>query len=142
MSDRPPRWMSRVLYAAGAYNIAWGASVVFAPLLFFRWAHAAPPNYPEIWQCVGMIVGVYGVGYLVAARDPLRHWAVVLVGFLGKLFGPVGFLLSLRGTTYPRALGWINVTNDLVWLVPFAIILYRALEFERRRGRRDELTRE
>jgi small multidrug resistance pump len=126
-----PRWMSAVLYAAGAYNLAWGALVVAAPLLFFRWAHAAPPNYPEIWQCVGMIVGVYGVGYLVAARDPVRHWAVVLVGFLGKLFGPVGFLISLRSTTYPRALGWINVTNDLIWLVPFALILYRAYKFER-----------
>ena len=38
------------------------------------------PRYPQIWQCVGMIVGVYGVGYLVAASDPLRHWPIVLVG--------------------------------------------------------------
>jgi small multidrug resistance pump len=141
MINRHPRWMSFVLYAAGAYNLAWGAIVVCAPLLFFRWAKVAPPNYPEIWQCVGMIVGVYGVGYVIAARDPFRHWAVVLVGFLGKLFGPVGFLLSLRGTTYPRALGWINVTNDLIWLVPFAIILYRAREFERWRMLRDDATR-
>lgn len=44
-------------------------------------------NYPEIWQCVGMIVGVivgvYGIGYLVAASDPRRHWPIVLVGLLG-----------------------------------------------------------
>jgi small multidrug resistance pump len=125
--DDAPRWARGVLYAAGAYNVAWGALVVFRPLLFFQWAGAAPPNYPEIWQCVGMVVGVYGVGYLVAARDPFRHWPVVLVGFLGKLFGPVGFLLTLRGgSSYPRALGWINVTNDLIWLAPFALILARA----------------
>ena len=127
--------MSWVLYAAGAYNLAWGTLVVCVPLLFFQWAHAAPPNYPEM--------GVYGVGYLVAARDPFRHWAIVLVGFLGKLFGPIGFLNSLRRgtTTYPRAFGWINVTNDLIWLVPFAIILYRAYEFERRRGPESETRR-
>jgi small multidrug resistance pump len=46
------------------------------------------PRYPDIWQCVGMIVGVYGVGYLIAAFDPLRHWPVILVGLLGKVLGP------------------------------------------------------
>jgi hypothetical protein len=133
-----PRWMGRVLAAAGAYNLAWGAVVVLSPSLFFRWAGAAPPNYPEIWQCVGMIVGVYGVGYLIAARDPFRHWPVILVGFLGKLFGPVGFLLTLGGASnYPRALGWVNVTNDLIWIAPFAAILAGAYRAERARSARD-----
>jgi hypothetical protein len=127
--------MCWVLAAAGAYNLAWGAFVVLWPGAFFRWAGAEPPNYPEIWQCVGMIVGVYGVGYLVAARDPFRHWAIVLVGFLGKFFGPLGFLWSLwRGGSYPRSLGLVNVTNDLVWLVPFALILRGAYRYERARG--------
>ncbi len=39
-----------------------------------------------------MISGVYGVGYAAAALDPLRHWTIVLVGFLGMVFGPVGFV--------------------------------------------------
>lgn len=139
MSERSahPRWMSWALAAAGVYNLAWGAVVVVFPSLFFEWAGAAPPNYPEIWQCVGMVVGVYGVGYLIAARDPFRHWPVILVGFLGKLFGPVGFLLTLRGASnYPRAFGWINVTNDLVWLAPFAVILAAAYRAERAASKR------
>lgn len=127
-----PRWMSRALAAAGVYNLAWGAAVVLWPSLFFEWAGAAPPNYPEIWQCVGMVVGVYGVGYLIAARDPFRHWPITFVGFLGKLFGPIGFLLTLRGASnYPRSFGWINVTNDLIWLAPFALILVGAYRHER-----------
>ena len=87
-----PLWMKQVLQAAAVYNLAWGATVIAAPLLLFRWAAMEEPRYPQIWQCVGMIVGVYGVGYWIAAYDPYRHWPIVLVGFLGKIFGPIGFL--------------------------------------------------
>ncbi len=130
-ATQPPRWMSTVLYAAGVYNIVWGASVVIFPLAFFRWADAAPPNYPQIWQCLGMVVGVYGVGYWIAARAPFRHWPIVFVGFLGKLFGPIGFVQTARTGGWPLRMGWLNVTNDLIWLVPFALILYRAYQHER-----------
>lgn len=118
--------MSRVLLAAGAYNILWGGFVVLFPLTMFRWFGMAPPNYPQLWQCIGMIVGVYGLGYAIAARDPLRHWPIVLVGFLGKVLGPVGFLQAALAGDFPWRFGWINVTNDLIWWVPFALILHEA----------------
>lgn len=118
--------MKTVLLLAAAYNLAWGAAVVLLPGLAFDLAGMAPPRYPEIWQCVGMIVGVYGVGYAVAAFDPLRHWPIVLVGLLGKVLGPVGFLdAALRGAL-PWAFGWTILLNDLVWWWPFGSILLRA----------------
>ena len=85
------RWIRQVLLLAAVYNIAWGGFAVFFPLAPFRWAGMEPPNYPQLWQCIGMIVGVYGIGYAIAAADPLRHWPIVLVGLLGKVFGPIGF---------------------------------------------------
>ena len=77
-------WQRRVLMAAGLYNLIWGAAVVLFPNGLFRLTGIADPLYPGIWQCVGMIVGVYGIGYLTAARQPLRHWPIVLVGLLGR----------------------------------------------------------
>ncbi|MBA3320017.1 MAG: alkyl hydroperoxide reductase, partial [Pyrinomonadaceae bacterium] len=102
--------MSWWLYAAGIYNIAWGTWVVLFPLAFFQWAGMESPNYPEIWQCVGMVVGVYGVGYWIAARNPFRHWPVVLVGFLGKLLGPIGFVQAARQGSLPWRFGLLNLT--------------------------------
>lgn len=58
-------WASRWLWAAGIYNLLWGGMTVAFPDLLFDLTGIARVNYPEIWQCVGMIVGVYGIGYYV-----------------------------------------------------------------------------
>ncbi|MEM9296692.1 MAG: hypothetical protein AAGA57_12905, partial [Planctomycetota bacterium] len=55
-----PRWMTHALWAAAAYNLLWGAWVVALPNTFFDWTGMPRPVHPSIWQCVGMIVGVYG----------------------------------------------------------------------------------
>jgi peroxiredoxin len=121
-----PAWAKNALYAAAIYNLIWGAIVIVAPLAIFRWAAMEEPRYPQIWQCVGMIVGVYGVGYWIAARDPFRHWPIILVGFLGKILGPIGFLDAALKGTLPWAWGATIITNDLIWWVPFASLLYLA----------------
>ena len=116
-------WMRRVLLLAAIYNVLWGAFAVGFPLAAFRWAGLAPPNYPELWQCVGMLVGVYGVAYAAAVRDPYRHWPVVLAGLLGKILGPIGFVHAAITGRLPWALGWTILTNDVAWWIPFALIL-------------------
>jgi len=119
-----PAWMSRWLVAAGIYNLAWGGLTVLVPGWLFDLTGMERPNYPFIWQCVGMIVGVYGIGYLAAAGDPFRHWPIVLVGFLGKIFGPLGYAMGVLDGTVPPAFGVTLPTNDLIWWVPFGLILY------------------
>ncbi len=87
--SRNKPWIAWVLWAAAIYNLVWGGFVILFPMLPFRLAGMEPPNYPEIWQCLGMVVGVYGVGYAIAATNPLRHWPIVLVGLLGKILEPI-----------------------------------------------------
>jgi hypothetical protein len=122
-----PRWQSTVLRAAAVYNLAWGALTVLSPAWLFDLTGLEPPTYPFIWQCVGMIVGVYGVGYWIAASNPLRHWPIVLVGLLGKVLGPIGYLQGLLTGAVPAEFGVTLVTNDLIWWAPFALILWGAL---------------
>jgi peroxiredoxin len=118
--------MTTCLIAAGAYNLAWGALTVLFPDWLFSLTGMERPNYPFIWQCVGMIVGVYGIGYLAAARDPARHWPIVLVGLLGKIFGPIGYAMGVLQGTVPAAFGVTIPTNDLIWWIPFAAMLVHA----------------
>lgn len=126
-----PAWMKITLQWAGIYNILWGAWVVLLPNSFFEWVQMDLPNYPAIWQSVGMIVGVYGLGYYIAAYNPYQHYPIILVGFLGKLFGPIGFLMYALQGKIAWQFGIVNITNDLIWLIPFAIILYKTYLFHK-----------
>ena len=73
-----------------------------------------------------MIVGVYGVGYAIAATDPSRHWPIVLVGMPGKVLGPIGFVQAARSGELPWSFGWTILTNDLIWWPAFVAILWLA----------------
>ncbi|MEC7110009.1 MAG: hypothetical protein VXX11_08355, partial [Planctomycetota bacterium] len=95
-NDRIPTWVTASLKLAGWYNLLWGGLVVVFPSLFFKlsgWQDR--PTEPFIWQALGMVIGVYGVGYLISANDPIRHWPIILVGLMGKVLGPLGFLFAL-----------------------------------------------
>jgi small multidrug resistance pump len=121
-------WLGRVLVAGGIYNLLWGATVVITPDLPFRLAGMEPLSGTgrAIWQCLGMVIGVYGIGYLAASTAPSRHWPIVLVGLLGKVFGPIGFVWTAMRGDIPWTFGWTIITNDLIWWVPFAMILRQA----------------
>jgi peroxiredoxin len=126
MKNLTPGWMRRTLLAAGLYNMVWGAWVILFPNAQFDWLGMPHPNYPQFWQCIGMIVGVYGLGYAIAAADPARHWPIVLVGFLGKVFGPLGMVQALWTGALPPVFAVNCLFNDLVWWIPFALILRHA----------------
>lgn len=129
-SKPSPRWMKWLLMIAAIYNVGWGLFVIFFPTLPFLWIGIEPPNYPSLWQCIGMIVGVYGIGYGIAAFDPVRHWPIVLVGLLGKVFGPIGFVWTASRGELPWAAGATILTNDLIWWIPFAAILLHAIRHD------------
>ena len=118
-----PSWMSTTLKVAAAYNIVWGVWVGLFPQHFFDLTGMDRINHPMIWQGMGMVIGVYGIGYWWASYDPIRHWPIVAVGFLGKIFGPLGFVFNFLTGQAPAAFGYTLITNDLIWWVPFFLIL-------------------
>lgn len=122
-------WMSTVLKGAAVYNILWGAWVVLFPSQFFQLTGMEIPNQLMIWQGMGMVIGVYGLGYWWASYAPVRHWPIVAVGFLGKIFGPIGFVFNYLQDIVPAAFGWTLITNDLIWWIPFFLILKTAHQF-------------
>lgn len=123
MNEQGPSWARPILLLAAVYNLAFGAYAIFWPLSWFELGGMAAPQHPFLWQCIGMIVGVYGIGYACAATAPLRHWPIVLVGLLGKVLGPIGFADAAIQGTLPWQAGWLILSNDLIWWLPFAVIL-------------------
>lgn len=111
------------LKVAAIYNLIWGAWVVLFPNHFFELVGMELPLHPMIWQGMGMVIGVYGLGYWWAAQDPLTHWPIIAVGFLGKIFGPIGFLFNYLQGAVPFEFIYTLFTNDFIWWIPFFLIL-------------------
>lgn len=118
-------WKFYVLFLAGVYNMVWGASVVFYPEYFFQKFGLGLPSYPVIWQGMGMVIGLYGLGYAIAAFNYYRHWPIVFIGFLGKMFGPAGWAWYYAKGEMPFEFLYIHIFNDFIWLIPFGAILWQ-----------------
>jgi hypothetical protein len=97
---------------AGAYNLAWGAYSMIDPQWLFRFAGMPPINYPDIFACLGMVVGVYGFLYWQVARDPEHGLEIAAVGLLGKILGPIGLVRLLATGAWPIESAILCVTND------------------------------
>jgi hypothetical protein len=129
MSERvdwviPRRRMHQTVFLlAGVYNIAWGVFSAVHPQWLFRFAGMGLDNHPQIFACLGMVVGLYGIVYLEVARAPERGWLLAAVGFVGKILGPIGLAGLILTKTWPMSTIVLSVTNDLIWLIPFGVYL-------------------
>ena len=118
-----------ILAAAAAYNIAFGLWAALFPLSFFDLFALPPPRYPAIWACLGMVVGLYGLVYALAARDLERAAPLVAIGLLGKLLGPLGWVATVAQGEWPLRSVTLLVFNDLIWWLPFGLLLLDGTRF-------------
>ena len=120
----PRRRFHRITFlCAGIYNIVWGSWVALDPHWLFRFAEMEAMRYPELYVCIGMIVGIYGILYLEVARRPESGWLMAAVGLLGKILGPAGWLVAVSSGAWAPASGVLILTNDLIWWIPMALYL-------------------
>jgi len=120
------RFHRAVFLAAGMYNLGWGVFSAVDPQWLFRFADMPLPNYPEIFACLGMVIGLYGIVYLEVARVPESSWLLAAVGLLGKLLGPLGWLTLVWSGRWPLQTLVLCLTNDVMWWIPFGLYLYDA----------------
>ena len=124
-----------VFVAAGLYNILWGLYSALDPQWLFRFAGMPPSNTPEIFACLAMVVGLYGVVYFEVARVPERGWLLAAVGLAGKVLGPIGLAQLLWTGQWPLSAAVLCLTNDLIWWIPFGLYLRDAWPFWRQQLR-------
>ena len=123
----PRRPFHRVVFLlAGLYNIVWGLYSSLDPQWLFRFTGMPLQNHPEVFACLAMVVGLYGILYLEVARRPERGWLLAAVGLLGKVLGPIGLCVLIARGTWPSSAAVLCLTNDFVWWIPFGLYLVDA----------------
>lgn len=123
---RQPRWMTYVLVAAALFSFAACSEAILNPLWMFQSTGLRVPQYPEIWQCFGLMLGILGIGYLAAATNPLHHWPIVLVGWLGKIAVPLWLLYCAAEGRFSWVFARNVAISEAIWWVPFGLILWRS----------------
>ena len=112
-----------IFTAAAAYNILFGLWASLFPHAFFNILQLDPPRYPGIWACLGMVVGLYGVGYGYAAWRLDRAFPFIAIGLAGKILGPIGWVIAVRNGELPFRTFPLIVFDDLLWWLPFGLFL-------------------
>ena len=93
-----------------------------------------------------MVVGLYGLVYLqVAFTDPQRRSSSIVfgghrfeydftrfligVGLVGKVLGPIGFVLAVKNGELPVRMFPLIALDDLIWWAPFTMYLINGTRF-------------
>ncbi|NJR42304.1 MAG: hypothetical protein HC767_06235 [Akkermansiaceae bacterium] len=98
------------------------------PHLWFDWIGAERLNHPMIWQGAGLLMGLLGIGLIFSARNPVGNWVVILIAFLKFIASTTLFSVALFNRDIPFHSVWMLVINDLIWLAPFAMMLWASLQ--------------
>lgn len=119
--------MRLALITAGVYHILFALWTNLWPFHAFDIIGLLRPNHPMLWRTLGLISGGLGLAFLIAARDPLRNWLVVLFGLIK--FSVAGILAgaSVFSGELPFASLILLLLDDLLWILPFTYILWAAL---------------
>ena len=123
MSPYRARLYRTIFAAAAAYNAAFGVWAGFFPQSFFTRFDLTPSNYPAIWSCLGMVVGVYALGYAYASRHLDRAAPFIAIGLVGKLLGPAGWIVTVASGEWPVRTLTLILFNDVIWWLPFSLFL-------------------
>ena len=127
MSDLKRMRLHRfTFFAAGGYNILWGLGSAVYPVWFFQLARMEEPRYPEVFACLGMVIGLYGVLYIRVALNPESGLWVALIGLIGKTLGPIGLVFLVVQGKWPVRSLFLIIANDIIWWIPFGLYLHDA----------------
>ena len=127
-------WMRYLLRFAGCYNLLVGVNLTVFYHEMFKTLGLPKPDLIMYVQLTGILVALFGVGYLLVASNPLQNRNLLLLGFLSKLLGSiVGTGYVVLGTM-PPVFMVVLVFSDIIYLPLFWIILCRIYRIAHKRA--------
>ena len=118
-------WMARLLWFVGGYNLVAGVGMLCFYHEGYKLLGLEKPQLNLPIQLVGVLVGLFGIGYWMVAANPVANRNILLLGWWSKALGSVlGIYYVCVGKLPPLFLALLFV-SDIVYLPPFYLILRR-----------------
>jgi hypothetical protein len=112
------------LVVGALYDLAFAALMVLAPQLPARLLSLPLPGERFYLSLLAVLLAMLALLYLVAAEDPRRYSAVVVVASLGRCAGAAAFALAAYGRPDLRGL-WTLAAADLAFGVVHGLLWMR-----------------
>ena len=117
--------MTWLLRAAGCYNLLVGTNLFFFVHENFKFLGLEKPHPVMYVQLAGMLIALFGVGYLLIARRPLENRMLLWLGLASKAGGCLLIFYHVTRGSLQMLYLPIVVFSDLVWMPPFFLIARR-----------------
>jgi hypothetical protein len=133
--DKKPlaRWMKFVLRFVALFNIGAGLFMLIGYHETYEIIGMPKPERSFPIQLVGILVGLFGVGYYLVAKNPVENRNVLALGFWSKFLGScLGTGYVLMGKLPPHFVA-VYFFADVIYLPPFYLIMRRLYALARER---------
>jgi len=118
-------WMSFVLRFAGVFNLLAGVSMICFYHEGYELLGIAKPELILPVQVMGILVALFGVGYLMVAASPVENRNILLLGMLSKAVASALALYYVAVAVLPWWFSIVVFFADVIYVPPFCVILWR-----------------
>ena len=129
------KWMKFILRFVAVFNVLAGLTMLVGYHETYKIIGMERPAISFPVQLVGILVGLFGVGYYLVAKNPVENRHILALGFWSKFLGSclaTGYVV--KGTLPPQFV-IVYFFADLIYLPPFYLILRRLYALARERDR-------
>lgn len=120
--------MPLVLCLAGLYCVAFALVTLAWPDHAYAQTGMDASGHHMLVRVIGMFYLVFGCSYFLAARDPIRHWRIVLLCVMKILIVLAAGFYAWWNKLLASPLILFLMIDDLLWLLPFLMILWASVQ--------------
>ena len=118
-------WMRRLLIFAGLFNLTAGVGMCVFYHEGYKILGIEKPDLVLPDQVMGVLVALFGVGYLLVAQKPLENRNILMLGFWSKAISSAFALAYLAAGTLPLFFLPVLFFSDIIYLPFFYVIMRR-----------------
>ncbi|MBN2296661.1 MAG: hypothetical protein JXM70_29805 [Pirellulales bacterium] len=116
-------WMRPLLGFAGIFNITAGMCMIVFYHEGYKLLGIPRPEIVLPLQIVGILVALFGVGYLLVAKNPVENRHILTLGFWSKALSSVVAISYVVDGRMPFIFLPVVIFSDVIYLPPFYLII-------------------
>jgi len=118
-------WMKYLLRFAGCFNLLAGSSMIAFYHEGYEMLAVSKPDLILPVQVMGILVALFGVGYLLVAANPVENRNILMLGFCSKAISSAVALWYVAAGPLPWWFAVVVFFSDVIYLPPFYVIMRR-----------------